>query len=223
MARRKNKNTEDQLIDLVEKKEQAQSFLEQNQLAVIGGFALLILLIGGFLAYKFLYKAPKEKQAMEQMFKAEYQFKRDSFALALDNPGGGFEGFLDIIDNYSGTNAANLSKYYAGISYLNLGKYDAAIEFLNGFSAKGEITPITKNGALGDAYSELNELDKALGFYKKAASYDNSALAPYYLKKVALLQEHLGNNDDAMSAFAKIVEMYPESTEAELAKKYVGR
>jgi hypothetical protein len=52
------------------------------------------------------------------MMLAQQQFEKDSFQLALTNPGGGYSGFLDIIDSYSGTKTANLAKYYAGICYL---------------------------------------------------------------------------------------------------------
>lgn len=72
----------------------------------------------------------------------------------MTNPGGGYSGFLDIIETYSGTKSANLAKYYAGICYLHLGQHDAAIEFLNDYNAKDEPTNITRLGTIGDAYSE---------------------------------------------------------------------
>ena len=108
------------------------------------------------------------------MRQAQFQFERDSFALALTNPGGGYSGFLDIIDNYGGTKAANLAHYYAGISYLNLGQYDVAIEYLNDFKAKDEILPITKYGAIAAAYVNYRILDQAISYYKKAINAGNN-------------------------------------------------
>src|SRR5690625_7567216 len=95
------------------------------------------------------------------------QFERDSFENALLNPGAGNMGFLDVIDEYKGTSAANLAKYYAGISYLKLGRYEAAASYLEDFKAKGKVTPITKYGALGDAYFEMEQYEKAILSYKK--------------------------------------------------------
>ena len=86
------------------------------------------MIVGGYLFYDLMVKTPNENAAKEAMYRAEEQFARDSFALALENPGAGFGGFLDIIDEYPGTSAANLAKYYSGISYLNLGRYEAAID-----------------------------------------------------------------------------------------------
>lgn len=210
------------LVDIVEVKEQAQDFFEKNQNLVIGGLAVLLLVIGGYLAYKFAYKEPREVAGMEAMYKAEFQFKQDSFALALTNPGEGMEGFLDIIDNYSGTKASNLASYYAGISYLNLGQYEAAIDYLNDYSANDDITPITKFGAMGDAYAETNDFNKALENYKKATNSDNDFLTPYYLNKLAVLNMKQGNNDAALNNYKRIADDYPQSAESKDAKKYIS-
>lgn len=213
---------DDTLVDIVEVKEQAQDFFEKNQNLLIGGLAVLLLLVGGYLAYKYAYQEPREAAGMEAMYKAEFQFKQDSFALALTNPGEGMEGFLDIIENYSGTKASNLASYYAGISYLNLGQFDAAIGYLNDYTAYDDITPITKYGALADAYAESGDLDKALANYKKAVNSDNDFLTPYYLNKLGVLNMKLGNNDAALKNYQRIEADYPLSAEAKDAKKYIS-
>lgn len=221
--RRSPKNQEDILVDIADVRENAQSFFEKNQMKVIGLAGLLLLLVGGYLAYKMLYQQPREKTAMTQMFKAEYQFQQDSFALALESPGAEYPGLLDIIEDYSGTKAANLAKYYAGISYLNLNRYEDALTYLKGYSAAGNVTPITKFGAIGDAQSELGDFDSALSSYQKAASGPaNDMLTPYYLQKVGLLANKLGNKSAATSAFNRITEDFPKSEEAMDANKYLS-
>lgn len=219
--RQEEQEGDETLVDIVEVKEQAQDFFERNQSLILGGITLLVLLLGGYLAYKYAYQAPREKAGMEAMYKAENQFKRDSFALALDNPGAGFEGFLDIIDNYSGTKAANLAKYYTGVSYLNLGKYEAAIDYLKDYSANDDVTPISKNGAIADAYAELGDFDQAKSYYKKAVGYDNDLLTPYYLNKLSLLALKNGNNSEAKEYYQTISTDYPKAPEAVEAKKYI--
>jgi len=223
MSRRKNTKQDETLVDLVEAKESAQGFIEKNQFLVLGAILGVLLLVGGILAYSLLYKAPREKKAASAMYKAEEQFSRDSFALALENPGGGFDGFLDIIDNYNGTKTANLAKYYAGISYLNLGVYETSIEYLESFSPGGDVLPITKYGALADAYSEMNDFDKAIGLYEKAVNTTkNDLLTPYYLKKLGLLQQKQGNNEAAQKAFMRLKNEYPDSSEGQMADKYLS-
>ena len=224
MARRKKQQVKDEtLVDIVEAKETAQDYFEKNKVLVLGVVGALVLIIGGYLFYDLLVKTPNENAAKEAMYRAEEQFARDSFALALENPGGGFDGFLDIIDNYPGTSAANLSKYYSGISYLNLGRFEAAIEFLNDFSPAGNVTPIMKFGALGDAYSELGNFDEALSAYGKAANSDNDFLTPYYLKKYGLLAERQGDTATAQESFNKIKDEYPNSAEAQDIEKYIAK
>jgi tetratricopeptide (TPR) repeat protein len=224
MASRKSKKQDETLVDIVEVKERAEDFFERNQVAVLATLGAIVLIIGGFFIYQNAYKKPRNERASAQMFQAQFQFERDSFALALDNPGGGYDGFLDIIDKFSGTKAANLSNYYAGISYLHLGRYEAAIDFLNDFKPAGEITPIMKHGALGDAYSELEDWANALDHYQKATEVSkNDYLTPYYLKKLGLLQERQGQKDKALASFERIKKEYPNTTASQGIDKYIAR
>ena len=193
-------------------------------MTILGGLAALILLVGGYIFYNQFVQAPKEKDAATQMVRAQAMFEKDSFALALTNPGGGFMGFLDIIEDFSGTTVANTAQYYAGVSYLQLGQHDAAIDYLSNFDAGGTVLAYTKYGAIGDAYSEKNDFANALSFYQKAANAgDNEVMASYYLKKVGLLHEKQGNNADAKSAFEKIKNDYPSSQEGSDIDKYIAR
>lgn len=226
MAKRKAGAASDQVVDVVEVKGSnfsVSNFIEDNQKLIVNvilGIAALVVL---FLGYKYLYQAPKEKAAVNAMYKAEEQFAKDSFALALENPGGGFDGFLGIIDNYGGTKTGNLAKYYAGICYLNMGKFEDAIEYLNMYSPKDAITASMKAGALGDAHSELKDMDKAMSFYKKAAEIDNNMIAPYYMMKIAMLYYSQGKTKEATDQLAVITTKYPESPEFKEAEKLIAR
>ena len=227
MARRRNvkrKRADETLVDIIEVRDQAQGFVDRYQNYLFGGLTVLVLLVGGYLAYQNFYQKPRQEAATEQMFQAQVQFERDSFALALTNPGGGYSGFLDIIENYKGTKAANLANYYAGVSYLQLGQYVAALDYLKDFKASGDVTPIMKWGAFGDCFSELNDLEKAMKYYERAASAgENSILTPYYLKKVGLLHEHNGNLAEAKKTFEKIKAEYPDSPDGQDIDKFITR
>src|SRR5262249_55033574 len=62
----------------------------------------IVVVVGGFFAYRNLISEPKEKQAEEAMFRAEEYYRADSARLALqgDNINA---GFLKVISKYSGT------------------------------------------------------------------------------------------------------------------------
>ena len=220
---RKKQEQEETLVDLVVAKQSLDQFIQKYQYLIIGAAALVLLSIGGYLAYKFLYQQPKEAEAQEQIFQAELQFQRDSFVLALNNPGGGYEGFLDIIDNYSGTKTGNIAKYYAGVSYLNLGRYQDAIDHLDKFKEGGSITPTMKYGVMGDAFAELGDFDKAMSNYKKAANAgDNEVLTPYYMKKLGMLHRRNNNFEEANKAFRNILSKFPNSSEAADIEKFIS-
>jgi len=226
MARRKKtrRAEEETLVDIVEVTEQAGDFFERNQNLLLGALGAIALVVGGYFAYHTFYKLPLEEEAGDQIFQAELQFQRDSFELALLNPGGGYSGFLDIIENYGGTDVANIALYYAGISYLHLGKFDAATSYLNDFDPAGEVTPIMKYGALGDAYSELEQFDKAIKAYRSAANAaSNDFLSPYYLKKLGLLYEKQGQYADALAVYKEIKRDYPKSQDGFSIEKFIER
>ncbi len=225
MARRRNKKKQDEtLVDLVEAKEQAQDYVNKNATLIIGGIIALVVIIGGFFAYQTFVKGPNEKNAKEAMRFAQDQFERDSFALALDNPGGGNPGFLDIIDEYGGTTAANTSLYYSAICYLNLGNYEVAIDYLKEFSPDDDILPISKYGVMADAYGELQDFDNAISFYKKAVGAGkNEVLVTYYMKKLGLLYEKQGQLAESKEMFEKIKNEYPTSREGQDIQKYITR
>ena len=99
-----------------------------------------------------------------------------------------------------------------------------AISYLEDFSAGGSITPIMKAGLLGDAYSEQGDNDKALSFYKKAANTDKvDVLSAVYLKKYAMLSEHMGNTADALAAYKELKSEYPLTPSGRDIDKYIAR
>ena len=224
IKRKLEKKSEDTLLDLTQARNQATSFFERNQKMILSVLIGLVVVVGGWFAYKHLVKEPKEEKAMAQMWKAQQLFEQDSFQVALENPGGGYDGFLTIAKDYKGTRAGNLANFYAGVSYLNLGNFDAALSFIEDFHPAGAVGPTMRYGTLGDVYSELNQMDKAVEFYHKAANASkNELLTPYYMKKEALLLETQGKVEDAIAIYRKIKSEYPNSNEALSIEKYIAR
>ncbi|NNE29340.1 MAG: tetratricopeptide repeat protein [Saprospiraceae bacterium] len=222
--RRNKKKSEDTLVDLVEARDSAQDFVEENQNSLLIVMTAMVLLVGGYFAYKYLIKIPKDKEASQIISKAQDYFERDSFALALQSGDGSYQGMLEIIENYGSTKAGNLANYYAGISYLKLGQFDAAISYLDDFDDEGRVLPITKYGAMGDAYGELNQFDEAISNYRYAiAEEDNEFLQSHYLKKLGLLYERQGNFSGASEAFARIKKEFPLSPDGRDIEKYLSR
>ena len=216
MAKTQNTGSEESLDKL-------ESFVNENQNKVLTGVAVVLLIVFGYLGFNNYYLPQQEQEAQEQIFKAQYYFEVDSFSLAL-NGDGNYPGFLEIIDDYGFTKAANLSKYYAGISYLRLGKYDLAIDYLNDFSSDDVMLSAISLGAIGDAYAEKGENANGIEYYVKAAKEsDNNFTAPVYYLKAGLLADQEGRKEDALSYFKALKENYPESAQAGTAEKHIAR
>ncbi len=224
MAKRKATQAEDAIVEVQEVQATSQPFWEKNPNIILYAVLAVALIFGGWWAYKNLIVAPKQKEAVDAMWQAQMQFDRDSFKLALENPGGGFEGFLGIIDKFGGTPAGNLSKYYAGVCYLQMGDLDNTISYMDQFSADGDMMPIMKNGILGDAYADKGDFAKALEYYEKASKAGkNDVLAAVYLKKLGQLNDMQGNKEAAAAAFERLRTEFPNpnSPEWREVEKYI--
>ena len=220
----KKKDQGNQNLEAVESAlSRTEIFIEDNSKLFSYLIIGILIIAGGFIGVKKLIIAPKQTEASAQMFMAEQYFEQDSFNLAL-NGDGNYLGFLDIMSEYKITKAAELANYYAGISYLQLGQFNEAIEYLSKFSSKDEMIMPIATGAIGDAYAELDDLDKAIEFYLKAANMRNNEFtSPIYLLKAGELLETLDNPQKALDAYKRIMDDYPESNEARQIPKYIER
>jgi tetratricopeptide (TPR) repeat protein len=227
----KEKTTEkkvEKLLDIPiftpENRTRLEHFIHKNKNAlsyVLSGVLLVILL---FIAYKFFIVKPKEKEAGELIFMAQMYFQKDSFEIALNGKEESFYGFQGIVDEYGSTPTGNLAKYYAGICYLRLGEYEDAIKYLKKFRTNSEMLKPLKIGAIGDAYSQLTEYEKAAEYYMKAAkAKKNSFTAPYFYMKAGLVYEKLEDLEKAKEVYQTVKDEFPKTQEAGNADKYLGR
>ena len=197
--------------------------IEDNQKPLTIIVLVIILAIAGFLGTKKFIIGPKEKEAQAQIFMAESYFEKDSFNLAL-NGDGNYLGVLDIIDNYKITKTAKLARYYAGISFLHIGQYQDAIDYLQKFKSKDDMIQPIAIGAIGDAYVELDDLDKAISHYLKAANHsENEFLTPLFLQKAGELLELQNKKSEALKHYERIKTDFPDSNEGRQIEKYIAR
>jgi len=222
MSKEKKVQATDNLKEVEHALTTAEFFFEKNAklISIIFGAAVVVALL--LLATHRFYTIPHETKAKEQIFTAEQYFEKDSFNLAL-NGDGNYPGALDIIDNYGRTPAGNLAKYYAGISYLHLGKYKEAISYLEDFKTNDLLLKPISTGAIGDAYAELGNKDKALKYYEEAADMKSNAFTtPIYLLKEGRMLESMGNKEKALATYQIIKDKYGDSNEGRMADKYIA-
>ncbi|MFO8055049.1 MAG: tetratricopeptide repeat protein [Bacteroidales bacterium] len=225
MAKHKKENpkAEENLASVEEALSKTEQFIDNNKntlLYSVLGIAVLVLAVMGYQRYVIL---PNERQAQEEMFKAEMYFEQDSLELALYGDGA-YLGFLDIIDEYKRTKSGNLAQYYAGVCFLKLGEFDQAIAHLKKFDSDDEMILPMAYGNLGNAYMEKGELETAANYYKDAVdASENRFTAPEYLFRLGLTYEMLDNYDKAKQTYESIRKEYPNSRYGREIEKYIAR
>lgn len=210
-----------------------ETWVADNQKYILIGVGLVLVAVLGYMGWEKFIHEPNEAEAANEMALAQTYFEnavtatgtqRDSlYTLSLNGSEGKY-GFVDIIENYSGTDAANLATYNAGFAFLYTGKYQEAIDHLEDFNSEDEILAPLATGGIGDAFMQLDQPEEALGYYEKAASMrSNSFTTPKFLLKAAITAIELKDADAAEEHLLKIKEEYPESPEAKEVAIYLGR
>lgn len=224
IAMSNKKNVEIEGLENVEEAlSRTEKFIEENQKIILMVVAAIAIIVLGYFGYvNYIFK-PKVEEAAASMYQAERYFEQDSLKLALYGDGNNF-GFLYIIDEYSGTPSANLAKYYAGVSYLHLGDYDKAIDFLLDYNGKDLLIKTLALSALGDAYAQKGNLEKAAKYYLEAAENKADKFnVPLCLLKAGAAFEELNKYEKALKVYRQIETEYSDSREARGIEKYIAR
>lgn len=227
-------NKTEQVLEATENINNREAFFMKYKKAILIAVAAIIVVIAGVFLYISQISGPREEKASTALSKGQTYFNNEMFEQAVNGDGAGFVGFAKLADEYSGTKAGNLANLYAGLSYANLGKWAEAQKSLDVFSTEGDqmISPASQ-AALGDAYAHLNQLDKAVDAFKKAADMadskaeddTNNSLSPIFLIKAGEVLESQGKKDEALKIYQDIKKKYVNSMLVQSAEidKYIER
>lgn len=199
-----------------------EEFLSKNKKMVFGIGGLIAIIIAAIFIYRYTMET-KNATAQDEMFQAVFYFENGNYDNALNGDGNSL-GFLDIVNDYSGTEAANLASFYAGAIYLQQRNFQAALDMLEDFSSDDFLVAARKHVLIGDAYMELGNFTSAAAAYQKGAStHPNKQFSPQYLMKAALAFENAGDSNKAISTYDEVINKYPESLEITNARKFKAR
>ena len=200
----------------------SEEFINNNKNKIFTVLGVIVFLLLGFSIFSYI-KSNQNNTAQEEMFQAVYYFEKDSLVQALNGDGNNY-GFLEIIDEYGLSDAANLSKFYAGASYLKLGNYENAINYLDEFSSSDLLIQARAYSLIGDAYVEIGDYDNAIYYFKKASNENpNEFFTPSYLLKLAIVYEETGNLESALDTYEEIIEEFKNSPEFQTSLKNKSR
>jgi len=200
-----------------------EEMIQKYQKPALMGLGILLALIAGFTYYKY-NQSQNDVAAQTEMYKAVFYFEKDSLDLALKGDGKEMIGLQDIAEEYSSTQAGKLASFYTGIIYLKKGKFEDAIYYLDKYDSKDGLFQARAWSLMGDAYSELNDLDNAITYYKKASGFKpNEQITPTYLMKLALSYELKQEWKNAADTYGRIITDFPKAQEVSDAKKYKAK
>ena len=227
-------NKTEQVLEATENINNREAFFMKYKKAILIAVAAIIVVIAGVFLYISQISGPREEKASTALSKGQTYFNNEMFEQAVNGDGAGFVGFAKLADEYSGTKAGNLANLYAGLCYANLGKWAEAQKSLDAFSTEGDqMISQASQAALGDAYAHLNQLDKAVDAFKKAADMAdckaeddaNNSLSPTFLIKAGEVLESQGKKDEALKIYQDIKKKYVNSMLVQSAEidKYIER
>ena len=220
---KKSERPEDRMVAVEEALSSTEQFIEKNQKIITIVVAVIVVIVLGYFGYQRFFLIPQNKEAQSEMFMAEMYFQQDSLNLAL-NGDGNYPGFLQIIDDYGMTKAGNLANYYAGIIYLKKGNFETAIDYLQDFDTEDQVVGPMAMAAIGDAYLELGDADRAANYYMKAANtHTNEFVTPTFLMKAGWVYEETGDYDKAIRLYERIQSEFGASSQARDIEKYIQR
>ena len=207
--------------------------MKYRKAIIIAVAAIIIAVVGGFL-YQAYVAQPREDKASTALAKGQEYFDAEQFDKALKGDGTGYMGLLNIINDYSSTDAANLANLYAGLCYANLNKWNDAVKYLDAYSpADDAMVSPAAIAALGNAYAHKNQLDKAIDNLEKAAEMAdkqakdgaNNSIAPTFYLQAGILLESQGKKDKALELYKKIKANYVNAqlVQSQEIEKYIER
>jgi len=220
---KKKQAEEEVIVDIGGSYNKAEQFIENNKQTIMSVIIGVIVVVGGYFGYTKMYLEPLQIDAEEQIWQAQRYLDQDSFELAMFGDGN-FLGFEEISEEFAGTRAGDLANYYMGLISMQKGEFDLAIDYFESYSGNDIMLSAIAIGTVGDAYMELDDPDKALASYKKAANTNpNDFTSAIYLMKAGKVAEALEDYSVAVSLYENIKKNYAETKEGREIEKYLAR
>ena len=195
-----------------------EAFFDKNKKTIIGAMVAIIAVVVCAILLNSYYFEPRANEASTELAKSQELFDQQQYDKALT-------GFQKVANDYSSTDAGNLAQLYIGLCQANLGKWQEAVNALESYSGSDDqmISPAAE-GALGNAYANLKQLDKAVEHLKKAAKMaDNNSLSPTFLIQAGEILESQGNKKEALELYQEVKQKYFNSMQYQTIDAYIER
>ncbi len=229
MAKKQNKTQTKGQEEITQVLTKSEIFFDKYKKQLIAGLAAIIVVVIAVMLWN-NYRANRNEKASTSLAKCQDLFAAQDYDKALKGDSLGTPGLIQLANDYSSTKAGNLANLYAGLSYAKLEKWEEAVKYLDKFDTANDliISPLSVM-AMGDAYANVKQYDKAVDLFKKAAKMADSAtkdgvnnsVSPMALQKAGIILIDQKKNDEALALFKQIKEKYLQSPSQSDVDKYI--
>lgn len=182
----------------------SEAFVIRHKNVITYTVAAILVAVLGYIIYQKFIVEPKEKEAMIALQEPMYQslIGKNDYAL---------EGANAVIENHSGTDAANVANIIAGsLTAYEQDNYEEAIAIFEEYDGDDDIIAPKVKHALGNCYSHTGDTDKAIELLLEAAEEaNNEAVTPLCWRDLAAMYEQQGKKEDAINLYERIKTEYP--------------
>ncbi len=208
---------------LLDKYTQAVSFFHANRTMILSILVTVVAVIAILIGYRF-YSSSQEIQAQNLLAIAEQNYSASDYTKALNGDEYTLSyGFVQIADEFSGTNAGNLATYYAAVSNFKMENNEEALVYIQQYKHPKGIMGVGSVSFHATLLKLNGSLEKAARKYEEAAMWDeNESTTPFNLLKAANVYRELDNTEKVEEITSTIIEDYPDSPEATESVKLQG-
>ncbi len=192
-------------------------YTKHHSRRIVGALVVVIVIAIG-VTFAFKERRAAEMEAQTILSRANFDFKQGNYQSALRT-------YAGIRERYRGTWSAADATFFAADAYFAAGKYDSSIVLFNEYLNQGKRREDLTVSALAGIAQSLEEKgmyeEAANSFIKARQEHPDNVLAKDMLLGAARCFRLAGEVDRAIEVYNDLIETYPGSREAELAKMQV--
>jgi len=198
----------------------AEFFLESVQYVRENWKPMLGVLLVGVVAIIIVFAAISQRR--EAANEAAVWVWRANMDMKTGNVGSAIQSYSAVMERYRGTWGHSDATFFMANAQFSVGRHDSALvlfeKYLNLGKRREEFTVSSKEG-IAQCLEEMGRYaDAAESFLKVQREHPGSPLAPDALMGAARCYKLAGNLESAEDAYNDLLEIYPDSSQATLAK-----
>jgi tetratricopeptide (TPR) repeat protein len=192
-------------------------YVKHHSRRIVGALVIIIVVAVG-VTFAIRQRKAAEIEAQAILARGNFDFKQGNYQAALRTYSG-------IRQRYRGTWSSADATFFSANAYFAAGLYDSSMalynEYLNQGKRREDLTVSSKAGVAQSLEQKGLFEEAANNYLKTQREHPDNVLAKDVLLGAARCFRLAGNVDRAIEVYNELLELYPDSREAELARMQV--